>query len=164
MSSYNSPIRKLSRPHTRHAPMPFLARPGFMVTTPTHNIFHSMDGLTMAMATVPPYSVQLAPSRPYAAIPMDFVEPLIDDILVSPSPPPPAASIRRREPARRATPLREEWMGLKAKIDDDYPLYFTDLEEYGKQALILGIKYVEDLRDVLCVHGAEAESSGLWAS
>jgi hypothetical protein len=40
--------------------------------------------------------------------------------------------------------LQDEWTRLRRKIDNDQPLYCTDLEEFSRDALIIAEKYVED--------------------
>lgn len=52
-------------------------------------------------------------------------------------------------PSSRGRKLPDEWSTLRRRIDDDLPLYCSDLENYKKDTLIIATKYVEDKSDLI---------------
>jgi hypothetical protein len=77
---------------------------------------------------------------------------------------PPITAIRaiHRPIIERRRGLQEEWALLRQRIDDDTPLYCSDMEHCSKNLLIIAAKYVEDKTNLLRAReNGEGDTYGL---
>ena len=118
-----------------------IIRRGVLVHTPQHNVTHDLDELAF---DIHPRSIN-QPNFPRYICHIDPVDTnaegssTINETPVTRYPP----------PSSRGRMLLDEWSTLRRRIDDDLPLYCSDLENYKKDTLIIATKYVEDRSDLI---------------
>jgi hypothetical protein len=112
-----------------------IIRPGVMIHTATHNLLQGLGDLSL---DIQPRATEIMVSPRVMTQLTGRIDAYIEEVPIS------VPSTSHYCPTQGSKMLRDEWTRLRRKIDGEYPLYCSDLEEFDRETLIIGEKYVED--------------------